>query len=54
MTITDEQFSKLIELSAMDELALYIAGRDKRMVNTSIIVRALIRFGNKYKDKLIF
>lgn len=38
----------------LDELALYIAGRDKRMVNTSIIVRALIRFGNKYKDKLVF
>lgn len=38
----------------LNELALYACNREKKMLNTSIIVRALIRLGNKYKDELVF
>lgn len=38
----------------LNELALYACNREKKMLNTSIIVRALIRLGNKYKEELTF
>ena len=38
----------------LNELALYACNREKKLMNTSTIVRALIRLGDKYKDKLIF
>jgi hypothetical protein len=38
----------------LNEIALYACNREKRMLNTSIVVRALIRLGNKYKDELVF
>ena len=38
----------------LNEVSLYACNREKKMLNTSIIVRALIRLGNKYKDELVF
>ena len=38
----------------LNELSLYACNREKKMLNTSIIVRALIRLGNKYRDELTF
>ena len=38
----------------LNELALYACNRENKLLNTSIIVRALIRLGNKYKDELVF
>lgn len=38
----------------LNELALYACNRERKMLNTSIIVRALIRLGDKYKDELVF
>jgi len=38
----------------LNELALYACNREKKMLNTSIIVRALIRLGDKYRDELVF
>lgn len=38
----------------LNELSLYACNREKKMLNTSIIVRALIRLGSKYRDELEF
>lgn len=38
----------------LNELALYACNRERRVLNTSVIIRALIRLGNKYKDELSF
>ena len=38
----------------LNELALYACNRENKLLNTSIIVRALIRLGNKHKDELVF
>lgn len=38
----------------LNELALYACNRERKLLNTSIIVRALIRLGAKYKKELIF
>ena len=38
----------------LNELSLYACNREKKMLNTSIIVRALIRLGDKYRDELVF
>lgn len=50
LSCTIEPEDKLL----LNEIALYACNREKKMLNTSIIVRALIRLGNKYKDELIF
>jgi hypothetical protein len=38
----------------LNEIALYACNREKRVLNTSIVIRALIRLGNKYRDELVF
>jgi hypothetical protein len=38
----------------LNEISLYACNREKKMLNTSIIVRALIRLGDKHRDELIF
>lgn len=38
----------------LSDIALYACNREKKLLNTSMVVRALIRLGNKYKDELVF
>lgn len=38
----------------LNELALYACNRERKVLNTSVLVRALIRLGNKYKEELSF
>ncbi len=38
----------------LNELALYACNRERKLLNTSMLIRALIRLGNKYKDQLSF
>lgn len=38
----------------LNELALYACNRERKVLNTSVLIRALIRLGNKYKDELSF
>lgn len=38
----------------LNKLALYACNRENKLLNTSIIVRALIRLGSKHKDELVF
>lgn len=38
----------------LNELALYACNREHKVLNTSVLVRALIRLGNKYKEELSF
>lgn len=38
----------------LTELALYASNQQRKVLNTSTIIRALIRLGEKHKDKLEF
>ena len=38
----------------LNDLALYASNRERKILNTSVIIRALIRLGNKHKDELVF
>lgn len=38
----------------LNELALYACNRERKVLNTSVLIRALIRLGNKYKEELSF
>lgn len=38
----------------LNELALWACNHEKKMLNTSIIIRALIRSGIRHKDELVF
>ena len=38
----------------LNELALYACNRERKVLNTSTVIRALIRLGNKYKEELTF
>lgn len=37
----------------LNELSLYASNHERKLLNTSIIVRALIRVGNKHRDDLM-
>jgi hypothetical protein len=36
----------------LNDLTLYISNKEQKVVNTSAVVRALIRLGEKYKKEL--
>lgn len=36
----------------LDDLALYLSNKNSKVLNTSIVIRALIHLGHKYKDEL--
>jgi len=36
----------------LNELALYMSNKEHKIVNTSAVIRALIRLGEKYKKEL--
>jgi hypothetical protein len=38
----------------LSELTLYACVREKKLINTSNLFRALIKIGNKYKEELEF
>lgn len=38
----------------LNELALYACNRERKILNTSVLIRALIKLGNKYKEELVF
>jgi len=39
---------------SLSELTLYACVREKKLINTSNVFRALIRLGQKYKEELVF
>ena len=36
----------------LNDLSLYISNKEQKVVNTSAVIRALIRLGEKYKKEL--